>query len=223
MEQKFPIFININTQKDFFEGGNCEIPNINRILNNIKELTEFSKRKNIKVVNIASWYLPDSNFFSESPNYETTLPKHCIIGSDGARFIEETFPTTYFLMDWNSNKIEFHKMHSEKNIIVTKKGLNFFEGNPYSESLIHNLGIPIMQRPIFIVYGININSTVLDLLKRGYTVKVVEDANLNFNGMPFSKYDIIEDKQNPYPDQFNDSNIVDDTPLHFLKTKDVFF
>ena len=105
-------------------------------------------------------------------------------------------------------------------MVVTKKEMGFFEGNTYSESLIHNLGIPIMQRPLFMVYGINIGPVVLGLLKRGYSVKVVEDANRNLNGLPFKKSDIIEEKQNPYPDQIQ-APLSDETPLQFLTTKQV--
>ena len=77
-----------------------------------------------------------------------------------------------------------------------------------------------MQRPNFLVYGVNIGPTVLGLLRRGYSVKVVEDANRNFNGMPFKKSDIIDEKQNPYPDQIT-TPLIDETPLQFLSTKNV--
>ena len=70
------------------------------------------------------------------------------------------------------------------------------------------------------VYGVNIGSVVLGLLRRGYAVKVVEDANRNLNGMPFKKSDIIEQKQNPYPGEIQ-TPLSDETPLEFLTTKQV--
>ena len=141
------------------------------------------------------------------------------MNTEGAKFLKETSPENYFLMDWNSQSgLQFHELHNNNNIVVTKKTRDFFEGNTYSESLIHNLGIPIMQRPIFLIYGVDIGPTVLGLLKRGYAVKVVEDANRNLNGMPFKKSDIIDEKQNPYPDQIV-GPLVDETPLQFLSTK----
>jgi len=77
-----------------------------------------------------------------------------------------------------------------------------------------------MQRQIFLVYGIDIGPTVLGLLRRGYTVKVVQDSNRNLNGTPFKKSDIIDEKQNPYPDQIT-SPLVDETPLTFINAKEV--
>lgn len=220
-EELFPIFFNVNTQKDFFEGGSYKIPSAEHILNNLNDITQYAKVRGAKVINSVGWYHPNSKFLSDNPDYNKTYPKHCIMNTDGAKFLKETSPESYFLMDWNSaTGIQFHQLHENSNVVVTKKELSFFEGNTYSESLIHNLGIPIMQRPIFMVYGINIGSVVLGLLRRGYAVKVVEDANRNFNGMPFKKSDIIEQKQNPYPDQIQ-GPLLDETPLQFITTKEV--
>ena len=143
------------------------------------------------------------------------------MNTEGAKFLRETSPESYFLMDWNSPQgIQFHDLHENNNVVVTKKTRDFFEGNTYSESLIHNLGIPIMQRPTFLVYGVDIGPTVLGLLRRGYSVKVVEDANRNFNGIPFRKDDVIDKKQSPYLEQ-QSVNVVDETPLQFITTKNV--
>lgn len=220
-EELFPIFFNVNTQRDFFEGGSYKIPSAEHILTNLNDITQYAKIRGAKVISTVGWYHPNSKFLSDTPDYNKTYPKHCLMNTEGAKFLKETSPDSYFLMDWNTSQgIAFHELHENNNVVVTKKGLDFFEGNTYSESLIHNLGIPIMQRPLFMVYGINIGPVVLGLLRRGYAVKVVEDANRNFNGMPFKKSDVIEAKQNPYPDQIV-GELVDETPLQFLSTKQV--
>jgi nicotinamidase-related amidase len=220
-EELFPIFFNVNTQRDFFEGGSYKIPSAEHILTNLNDITQYAKVRGAKVISTVGWYHPNSKFLSDSPDYNKTYPKHCLMNTEGAKFLKETSPESYFLMDWNSSTgLQFHQLHENKNVVVTKRELDFFEGNTYSESLIHNLGIPIMQRPIFMVYGINIGPVVLGLLRRGYAVKVVEDANRNFNGMPFKKSDIIEDKQNPYPEQVQ-APLSDETPLQFITTKEV--
>lgn len=220
MENASPIFFNVNTQRDFFDGS-YKIPSGEHILNNLNDLTQYAKIKNVKVVSTVGWYAENANHLSTSPDYKKTFPKHCLMNTEGAKFLKETSPESYFLMDWNSPQgLQFHELHNNNNVVVTKKSMDFFEGNTYSESLIHNLGIPIMQRPSFLVYGVNIGPTVLGLLRRGYSVKVVEDANRNFNGMPFKKSDIIDEKQNPYPDQIT-TPLIDETPLQFISTKNV--
>lgn len=220
MEEVFPIFFNVNTQRDFFSGS-YKIPSVEHILNNLNDITQYAKVRGAKVVSTVGWYHPNSSFLSDSPDYRKTYPKHCMMNTEGAKFLKETSPESYFLMDWNSPAgLQFHQLHENNNVVVTKKSMDFFEGNTYSESLIHNLGIPIMMRPNFLVYGIEIGPVVLGLLRRGYSVKVVEDANRNLNGMPFKKSDIIDQKQNPYPDQIQ-APLLDETPLQFISTKDV--
>jgi len=220
MEDLFPIFINVNTQRDFFTGS-YKIPSSDSILTNLNDLTQYAKIRNAKVINIAGWYTENAKHLSDNPNYKDTFPKHCLINTEGAKFLKETSPESYFLMDWNSSSgLAFHDIHQSDQIVVTKKTMDFFEGNTYSESLIHNLGIPIMQRPIFLVYGIDVGPTVKGLLRRGYAVKVVEDANRTLRGMPFRKDDIIEQKQNPYPDQIV-GPLSNEVPLEFVTTKSI--
>lgn len=220
-EELFPIFFNVNTQRDFFEGGLYKVPSAEHILNNLNDITQYAKIRGAKVISSVGWYHPNSKFFSDTPDFRKTFPKHCLMNSEGAKFLKETSPDSYFLMDWNSpTGLQFHQLHENNNVVVTKRSMDFFEGNTYSESLIHNLGIPIMQRPIFLVYGIDVGPVVLGLLRRGYAVKVVEDANRNLNGMPFKKSDVIDQKQNPYPDQIQ-GQLIDETPLQFVTTKEV--
>ena len=216
----FPIFFNVNTQRDFFSGS-YKIPSAESILNNLNDLTQYAKIKNIKVVSSVGWYPPKSKHLSDTPDYKTTYPKHCLMNTEGAKFLKETSPENYFLADWNSHTgLQFNELHINNNIVLTKKNRDFFDGNPYSETLIHNLGVPIKQRPVFLVYGIDIDSTVLGLLRRGYTVKVVNDANRTLQGLPFKKEDIIEQKHNPYPNEVI-APLSDETPLEFLSTKTV--
>lgn len=220
MDDIFPIFFNVNTQRDFFNGS-YKIPSAENILTNLNDLTQYAKIRNAKVINIAGWYTENAKHLSDNPNYKDTFPKHCLINTEGAKFLKETSPDSYFLMDWNSSSgLAFHDIHQSDQIVVTKRTMDFFEGNTYSESLVHNLGIPIMQRPVFLVYGIDIGPTVKGLLRRGYTVKVVEDANRTLRGMPFKKDDIIERKQNPYPDQIA-APLSEEVPLEFVTTNSI--
>jgi nicotinamidase-related amidase len=220
-EQLFPIFFNVNTQRDFFDGGAYKIPTSEHILTNLNDITQYAKMRGAKVISTVGWYDPKSKFLSTTPDYNKTYPPHCLMNTEGAKFLRETSPENYFLMDWNTSKgLQFHLLHENNNVVVTKKELDFFEGNTYSESLIHNLGIPIMQRPLFLVYGINIGPVVKGLLKRGYSVRVVEDANRSFNGMPFKTSDVIDVKQNPYAEEIP-SSMVDTSPIEFITTQQV--
>jgi len=90
------IFWCVNTQKDFFKDGKYNIPSSDTILNNLNDLTQLSKLKKIKIINMLSWYKKDSQFFSNNPDYNKTYPQHCLLDSEGARFINETAPKSYY-------------------------------------------------------------------------------------------------------------------------------
>lgn len=212
------IFWAVDIQKDYFD-GKYKIPSVDSILNNINDITQFAKTNKIKVINTAGWYSPEADFLSESPNYEDTYPPHCIMNTDGARFVKEAAPENFTIVDWaNPGGISLQDVHKNREVAITKNDIDLFKGNTYSESILHNLGVPIHQRPKFVIYGINVGSTALNLLKRGYEVVIVNDANRNLNGVPFTQEDIIAPAQNPYPDQVN---VEQNVAMNFISTKNL--
>ncbi|MDH3879071.1 MAG: isochorismatase family protein, partial [Desulfobacterales bacterium] len=93
---------------------------------------------------------------------------------------------TTMLVDWSEQKgMNFHDIHKSRNIIIRKDAFDVFEGNNLTEAIVNNLGIPFLDRPIFIVYGVATNvcvkAAVEGITKRGYSVKVVTDA---IKGLP---------------------------------------
>lgn len=194
------VVFNIDTQQDFFEGGLVDIPNHESILSNLEKISKVCKDNGTKVISTIRWFKDDSEFFSEMPDYRETFPKHCIKDTKGARFINQTAPDRYFLLNWEGGNLNFPEIHKNNNVVVTKKSLDVFEGNQYFDAIIHNLGVPFMERPHYIVYGVEVGPTVLGLLRRGYEVTVVSDANINTNGQPFKKEDIITQQTSPDAD-----------------------
>ncbi|MHA2403122.1 MAG: cysteine hydrolase family protein [Candidatus Kariarchaeaceae archaeon] len=212
------IFFNVDTQKDYFE-GKYKIPSADAIINNLNDITQFAKQNKIKVINTAGWYPEDAKHLSEMPDYEETFPFHCMMNTEGAKFIKETQPERFTIIDWtNPGGMSLMDVHKSREVAITKKMFDPFEGNPYGESLLHNLGVPIHQRPKFVVYGINVGPTVLGLLRRGYEVVVVADGNRSFRGLPFTQEDIIAPAQNPYPDQVQ---VKQNVALEFINTKNL--
>jgi nicotinamidase-related amidase len=209
------VVFNIDTQQDFFEGGIVDIPNHESILDNLEKISKVCKNNGTKVISTIRWFKEDSEFFSEMPDYRKTFPKHCIKDSKGARFINQTAPDSYFLLNWEGGNLNFPEIHKNNNVVVTKKSLDVFEGNQYFDAIIHNLGVPFMERPHYIVYGVEVGPTVLGLLRRGYEVTVVSDANINTNGQPFKKEDIITQQVSPDAD-IKPKEILD---LNFITTE----
>jgi nicotinamidase-related amidase len=176
------IFVNINTQVDFFEKGKFKQPESESIKPKLKALTDFAKEKNIKVVNIVSWFDLKNKSLSKTPDYNTTFPEHCIMNTEGTNFIKETTPSdSIFLIQPDSPYIIFPEIHKHRNLVILKTELNLIEGNKFANSVLNNLGITIMDRPSYVLYGIGVNLIAKDLTRMGYSVRVISDALCDFN------------------------------------------
>lgn len=199
------VFWNVDTQNDFMnEDGKLPVPKAETIKPNLKKLTDFARVNNIKVVNTMDWHFKDSKELSDTPDFIKTFPQHCMANTQGARFIEETSPDvgSTMLVDWSEQKgMNFHDIHKSRNIIIRKDAFDVFEGNNLTEAIVNNLGIPFLDRPTFIVYGVAENVclklAVEGLTKRGYSVKVVTDATKGLPSIPspigdWSKNEMIE-------------------------------
>lgn len=199
------VFVNVDTQKDYF-GGKYNIPNSKDIVPNLQRLTEAARNHNVKVISTKGSYPSNSKDLSDNPDYATTYPKHCMEGTEGSQFIDETRPDQPMIIE--GNNIAFPMIHQTRNIVIPKNQFlverNFkkefaepFDGNDYMESIMHNMGVPFMERPKYIIYGVNVGPTALGLMRRGYEVLVVEDCNIGFNGQRLRKEDIVPQQTQP--------------------------
>jgi len=177
------IFWCINAQEDFFDGGIFKVYDSESIRPKIKQLTELAKNKKIKVVSVASWNDPKSKWFSEVPDLVKTFPPHCLAKTKGTSFITEAIPDSeVFLVENDVPYIVFPELHKKRNIVILKNEISLIEGNKFSDTILNNLGTAIMERPKYIVYGVGASLIAKDLTRRGYEVKVVSDASLEFPG-----------------------------------------
>ena len=64
--------------------------------------------------------------------------------------------------------------------------MNMIEGNKFADSVLNNLGTVLMDRPNYIVYGIGAGDVGRDLTRRGYNVKLITDATIEFSGIPIN-------------------------------------
>jgi nicotinamidase-related amidase len=178
------IFINVNTQEDFFSDGPMKIEGSESIKNPLRALTEFAKQNKIKTVNIISWNDPKSKWFSETPDYTKTFPAHCVANTPGTNFIKETLvDSDYFLVKGDAPYIVFPEIHKHRNLIIFKNEINMIEGNKFADSVLNNLGTTMMSRPEYVVYGVGAGLIARDLTRRGYDVRLVTDATKEFNNL----------------------------------------
>lgn len=200
------IFWNVDTQYDFMRDdeefkGALAIPGAKAIEKNLERLTSITEY--YFTVNTADWHTSSSKEFSPFPDYKTTFPPHCLIGTKGAEFIPATRPVVIFpyIIDWRQKDFSEEEFldpsKQSKNVILYKDAFDVFEGSPHTKKLLE-----ILEPKEAIVYGVAadvcVNYAVNGLLKEGIKVYVVEDAikelpNTSFEDL-FNLFDSWEQK-----------------------------
>ncbi len=186
------IYWNVDTQYDFMRDddehkGALPVPGAKAIEANLERLTEHAYMRDIMVVNTADWHTKDSKELSTTPDYKTTFPPHCLIGTKGARFVPATEPKdSYKPVDWRHASFLWPDrpiIELTNNIVIYKDDFDVFKGNPHTEKVLQCL-----SPDHAIVYGVCTNVcvhyAVKGLLERGVNVTVVKDAIKELPGLP---------------------------------------
>jgi len=179
MDKKNLVFWNVDTQKDFMlSTGKLYIKGAEEIFGNLKKITEFAREHNIKVINTADYHSLISKELSEIPDFKTTFPPHCIAGTEGEEFIDETNPKiekSYYIVGWKEEILNLPLLYKCRNIIIQKDVFDVFEGNSWTDNI-----IKLLTPTLVVVYGVAtdvcVNFAVQGLLKRGIKVVIIKDA-----------------------------------------------
>lgn len=178
------IFWAVDCQRDFMNSdGALYVEGAETIKPNLKKLTDFAKEHNIMVVNTADMHNPLDEELSETPDFINTFPPHCMNGSNGIEFIEETHPSCLTASILSYNK-DFNSIDvNAENVIIYKNKFDVFQGNPHTDNF-----LKLINPDIVVVYGVATNVcvkyAVLGLLKRGIKVFVIEDAIKELPNIP---------------------------------------
>src|SRR3989344_539462 len=180
------IFWNVDTQYDFMKpDGKLSLVGATPIEGNLPYLTVWAPRHNIRVVNTADYHTRDSRELSDTPDFKTTFPPHCMERTKGAEFIDQTRPKNPYLIDWKDATFDPVKLREYRNLIIYKDEFDAFHptGAPHTDKILRELH---PQRAI--VYGVATNVcvdfAVKGLLQRGVGVYGPTDAIKELPGLP---------------------------------------
>ncbi len=85
------IFWDVDTQYDFMHAdGKLYVPDAERIIGNLKHLTDYAHAHAIRIVASADDHVMNDVEISDRPDWKTTFPPHCLRGTPGQRKIPET-------------------------------------------------------------------------------------------------------------------------------------
>lgn len=159
------VFVDVDTQKDFFPSGALCVPGSEFILGQLRRLTEHARAHAIPVLATACAHQPDDAELRE-------FPPHCMVGTEGQRRVEATA--------WDGGVVLAPDQPFDgpipAHLTVEKRTLDVFS-RPDADRLVDLYN---RAHPLFVVYGLAtdycVRCAVLGLLERGCRVAVVADA-----------------------------------------------
>jgi nicotinamidase/pyrazinamidase len=163
------IFWEVDAQKDFIlPGGNLYVPGAEKLLPNIRKLTDAARRDEVFLVSHGCFHRPDDPEFQQ-------FPPHCVAGTPGAEFVAEALTDNFVrLENRSSNKLP-DDLSKYQQIVLEKQTLDIFQTR-YADALVERLG----NAAEFVVFGVVteycVSFAARGLLARKRRVAVVSDA-----------------------------------------------
>jgi len=173
------LFWDVDTQLDFISpDGALYVPGAETLRPKLARLTDAARRYQIPVLSSADRHDRTDPEISDSPDWATSFPPHCIRGSRGASRIPETDLERTLVLDEarvSDNEITTGLYQPWPRVLAFKKALNAFS-NPNVEQVLGWL-----DPMVVVVYGVALDfcnrAVIEDLLNRGRSIVVpITDA-----------------------------------------------
>ena len=159
----------VDVQADFvLPGGKLYVPGSEKLLPNIKRLTDLARQNRVFLASHGDFHSPDDPEFK-------VFPPHCVKGTAGAELVPEALTTKVARVanEVSANLPEDIFLYQQ--ILLEKQTLNIFESR-HADALVQRLG----SQAEFIVFGVVteycVSYAAKGLLERGRRVALVQDA-----------------------------------------------
>jgi nicotinamidase/pyrazinamidase len=169
MQSRDYIFWEVDVQADFMlPGGKLYVPGAEKILPNIRKLTDAARRGEVFLVSHGCFHPENDPEFSQ-------FPPHCLKGTPGAEFVPEALADRFVRVENEATAKLPEDLFKYQQIILEKQTLDVFETR-HADALVDQLG----NSAEFVVFGVVteycVSCAVKGLLKRKRRVAVVRDA-----------------------------------------------
>jgi nicotinamidase/pyrazinamidase len=163
------VFWEVDTQADFMlPGGKLYVPGAERLLPNIRKLTDAARQGRVFLVSHGCYHAKDDPEFK-------TFPPHCVKGTSGADFVPEALTERMITVPNDPTAALPQDLSRYQQIHLEKQTLNIFESR-HAGTLVERLG----RDTEFVVFGVVteycVGFAAKGLLERGRRVSVVQDA-----------------------------------------------
>ncbi len=159
----------VDVQADFMlPGGHLYVPGAEKLLPNIRRLTDAARQDRGFLVSHGCFHPPDDPEFK-------VFPPHCVKGTPGSDFVPEALTQKVVRIPNTPEAKLPDDLSPYQQILLEKQTLNIFESR-HAGALVEQLG----REAEFIVFGVVteycVNFAAKGLLERGRRVAVVRDA-----------------------------------------------
>jgi len=163
------IFWEVDVQRDFMlPGGNLYVPGAEKLLPNIRRLTDPARQGKVFLVSHGCFHTPNDPEFK-------MFPPHCVKGTPGAELVPEALTAKVARVPNDASATLPEDLSQYQQILLEKQTLNVFESR-HAEELVRRLG----NDAEFVVFGVVtefcVSFAAKGLLERGRRVAVVQDA-----------------------------------------------
>ncbi|MCS7103738.1 MAG: nicotinamidase [Candidatus Korarchaeum sp.] len=148
----------VDVQRDFMPGGSLPVPDGDYVIEPLSNLIGRFEKRGLPIILTRDWHPPDHTSFREMGG---PWPPHCVAGTEGAEFHP-------------SLRVPDKAVIISKAVERDKEAYSGFEGT-HLDSILREIGI----RRVFIggvATEYCVKATVLDALRLGYEVLVVEEG-----------------------------------------------
>jgi nicotinamidase/pyrazinamidase len=163
------IFWEVDVQRDFMlPGGKLYVPGAEKLLPNIRRLTDSARRGKVFLVSHGCFHTPNDPEFK-------TFPPHCVKGTPGAELVPEAMTGKVARVPNDASAQLPQDLSEYQQVLLEKQTLNIFESR-HADELVRRLA----NDAEFVVFGVVteycVSFAAKGLLERGRRVAVVQDA-----------------------------------------------
>jgi len=163
------VFWEVDVQRDFIlPGGNLYVPGAEKLLPNIRRLTDAARQDCVFLVSHGCFHPPNDPEFK-------IFPPHCVKGTAGSELIPEALTEKVARVPNEPDAAIPADLGKYQQILLEKQTLDIFE-SMHADQLVQRLG----THAEFVVFGVVteycVSFAVKGLLTRGRRVAVVQDA-----------------------------------------------
>jgi len=169
MPSRDVILWEVDVQADFvLPGGNLYVPGAEKLLPNIRRLTDAARAGKVFLVSHGDFHTPNDPEFK-------IFPPHCVKGTPGSNLVPEALTDKVVRVPNDPEAKIPEDLSQYQQIVLEKQTLDIFQSR-HADELVNRLG----SHPEFVVFGVVteycVNYAAKGLLDRGRRVAIVKDA-----------------------------------------------